>query len=466
MHGGFFECLPDDPLLCAGPERLRQNAARLRFYERFGARPIRGTCYETPLEPGGDCPPYLVFDDLGTGKPLRKKTARHIVNAILEKKYGDICPPEYRRMVVESFIDDPVRLRQPRYKTGKTPPGPDGEVPPDEMIALVVNEGHAIHHVRERGYVESPARVDAILAHLERTGLFLRVAARKHGESAITAVHDKGFFEYLKRVCKGLSEKETVYPYVFPIRNNARPPRELPLRAGYYCIDTFTPLSMSAFMAARTGVDCTLTAADCLIHGRRLAYALVRPPGHHAESRAFGGFCYFNNAAIAARHMSRYGRVAILDLDYHHGNGQQQIFWERSEVLTVSIHCHPAFAYPYFSGFSDEKGAGEGLGYNVNIPMPESLDGQRYAAALDKALRKIGRFAPDFLVVALGLDTSKKDPTGSWDLTPGDFRDNGRKVGRLKLPVLVVQEGGYNTRMMGPCAAGFSRGLREGGLHD
>jgi acetoin utilization deacetylase AcuC-like enzyme len=147
-----------------------------------------------------------------------------------------------------------------------------------------------------------------------------------------------------------LEEGLSVYPYVFPIRNAARPPEVLAVRAGYYCIDTFTPLNRNAYLAACRGIDCTLTAAHSLLEGFHLAYALVRPPGHHAERRSFGGFCYFNNAAAAAQYLSRFGRIAILDIDYHHGNGQQQIFYGRSDVLTVSIHGHPRFAYPISAG--------------------------------------------------------------------------------------------------------------------
>ena len=156
------------------------------------------------------------------------------------------------------------------------------------------------------------------------------------------------------------------------------------MRAGYYCIDTFTPISRNAYPAARRGVDCALTAARELLAGRRIAYALVRPPGHHAERRSFGGFCYFNNNAIAAQYLTAYGRVAILDIDYHHGNGQQDIFYRRSDVLTVSIHGHPGFAYPYFSGFKEECGEGEGEGFNLNLPLPEAVDGAAYRKALER----------------------------------------------------------------------------------
>jgi acetoin utilization deacetylase AcuC-like enzyme len=234
------------------------------------------------------------------------------------------------------------------------------------------------------------------------------------------------------------------------------------VRAGYYCIDTFTPLNRNAYLAARRAVDCALTAAEELLRGRLLAYTLVRPPGHHAERRAFGGFCYFNSNAIAAQYLSRRGRVAILDIDYHHGNGQQEIFYGRADVLTVSIHGHPRFAYPYFSGFEDERGEGLGEGFNVNIPLPETLEPERYREALERALRVVRRFDPGFLVLALGLDTARGDPTGTWNLRARDFELNGRLVGALRLPTLVVQEGGYNTRSLGANARRFMAGLWAG----
>ena len=148
-----------------------------------------------------------------------------------------------------------------------------------------------------------------------------------------------------------------------------------------------------------------------MLNGRRIAYSLVRPPGHHAERRSFGGFCYFSNSAIGAHYLSQHGKVAILDVDYHHGNGQQDIFYNRSDVLTVSIHGDPDFAYPYFTGFADEKGVGEGEGFNVNIVLPEQQNGEQYLKALQTALKSVRDFQPDFLVIALGLDPAKGDPT-------------------------------------------------------
>jgi len=459
--GIFFECLPDDPALCKDPDILAQNRARLKFYEQYGAYPIVGTAYETPVKPEDDNPPYLVLDPLGRTEPLPREPARRIVRAILERRYGHLCSPEYIERVVASFQDDPVRLRPPRYtRKAKTPPVPD--TVRRQRIVLVVNERHDIHHVRERGYVEAPVRVRSILKELEKTDLFHRIAPRRYAERYIAAVHDRDFINYLRRVCRSLPPGKSLYPYVFPIRNSARPPKELAVRAGYFCIDTFTPLNANAWQAARGAVDCALTAADQLLQGTRLAYALVRPPGHHAERRAFGGFCYFNNAAVAAQMLAENGRVAILDIDYHHGNGQQVIFYDRSDVLTVSIHGHPRFAYPYFSGFDNEAGEGEGRGCNLNLPLPEQLTGSQYLEVLERALKKVRRYRPDYLVVCVGLDTAKGDPTGTWSLSADDLSQVGRALGGLQLPTLLVQEGGYRTRSLGVNARHFLTGVWTG----
>jgi acetoin utilization deacetylase AcuC-like enzyme/GNAT superfamily N-acetyltransferase len=461
VMGLFFECLPDDEALSHDPETRAQNTARLKFYERYGARPLANTAYETPLKAGDDNPPYLVMDRLGSDRPLGRDEARRIVRAILDRKYGELCPPDYVEHVINSITDDPVQLRAPRYirrSTRKAAPAPLR----DRRIALIVNDKHDIHHVRERGYVEAPVRIKVILQQLERPGFFERLPARKFPRSWIRTVHDRDFVQYLMHACARVPEGKSVYPYVFPIRNATRPPRELPLRAGYYCIDTFTPLNRNAWLAALGAVDCALTGAQCLLDGYHVAYALVRPPGHHAERRSFGGFCYFNSAAVAANYLSRYGRVAVLDVDYHHGNGTENIFYRRADVFTVSLHGHPRVTYPYFSGFEDERGEGAGLGYNLNIPLQEGLDGAGYREHLARALKHIARFAPHYLVLALGLDTAKGDPTGSFTLTSRDFHENGRMIGALGLPLLVTQEGGYRTRSLGQNARHFFEGLWDG----
>jgi acetoin utilization deacetylase AcuC-like enzyme len=461
--GLFFECLPDEAKDCPDESLLRENRARLRFYERYGARPIIHTAYATPVKPEESCYPYLVYDGIGREQPLRLEFTRKVVRAILERKYARHCPPDYIEKVVTSFRDDPVQLRAFRYVK---PQAVEKKIrgPSAEPIALVVNDRHSIHHLHERGYVESPVRVRSILGELDKSGLFERLKPRAFPDKHIYAVHDIDFAGYIQRACRDMPEGESLYPYVFPIRNKTRLPQEASVLAGYYCIDTFTPINRNAYPAARRGVDCTLTAAREIIAGRRIAYALVRPPGHHAERRAFGGFCYFNNSAIAAQYLRTYGKVAILDIDYHHGNGQQDIFYRRSDVLTVSIHGHPRFAYPYFSGFKEERGEGEGEGFNLNLPLAEAMDGAGYRQGLKRALRRIAEFNPAFLVLAFGLDTAKGDPTGTWLLSAKDFETNGRMIGELGLPVVVVQEGGYRTRTLGTNARRFFHGLAATGL--
>lgn len=462
--GLFFECLPDDPKLCSDKEILKQNIARLRFYEKFGARPIINTAYETPLTPGGECPPYLVYDNLGKARHLFLSWTRNVVRAILERKYGELCPGGYIDMVVKSFTDNPVMIRPPKYEKITSPVEVSNVRSIDQLIILAVNDRHEIHHVHERGYVESPVRISRILSRIDSMGIFEKTEVKHFSEKHILAVHDKGYFNYLKKVCTIVEKGRSLYPYVFPIRNKHRPPKELPVRAGYYCIDTFTPINENAYLAAKRAVDCALTVSEKVLEGYRFGYALVRPPGHHAEYCAFGGFCYFNSAAIAANFLSPHGRVAVLDIDYHHGNGTQDIFYNRSDVVTISIHGHPSFAYPYFSGFRDEKGEKEGRGFNINIPLPEYITFDQYREALTSACTAVIKMGCKFLVVALGLDTAKGDPTGTWPLLPKDFSSIGKMIGSLRLPTIVIQEGGYKIRSLGTNAQHFFKGLWEAGI--
>ena len=460
--GIFFECLPDEAHLVEHPELLEQNKARLRFYERYGARPVVNNEFHKPINEGDNNLFFLVYDDLGQGTRVSRSLMRKVVRAILERKYEDVCDEKYIRAVADSFGDDPIRLREPRYVRRKRALS----VPPKKIsgngIGLIRNEGHDIHHVRDRGYVEAPVRIASILKELDKTGLFEALKPRRASEKLIKAVHDSDYVEYLRRACEQVPEGKSIYPIVFPLRNPRRTPRDWELRAGYYCMDTFTPLNRNAYLAVRDAVSCAMTGADEILGGRHFAYALVRPPGHHAERRAFGGFCYFNSAAVAAQHLSRFGTVAVLDLDFHHGNGTQDIFYQRADVLTLSIHGHPSYAYPHFAGFVDERGAAAGEGYNLNYPLAEDASPERYRKTLGRALARIRDFRPAYLVLALGLDTAKGDPTGTWSLTAADFRRNGLAVGALGLPTLVVQEGGYRTRTLGVNARAFFEGLWEG----
>jgi acetoin utilization deacetylase AcuC-like enzyme len=459
VMGLFFECLPDDPATCGDKDKIAQNMARLKFYENFGAYPLIHTKYETPITAEDHCPPFLMCDFLGQPN-VSRDSARKIIRAILERKYGDILTDNYSRQVIDSVQDDPVQLREPRYTKVKRIVGRKTDMDkPEGRISLVINEKHSIHHVHDRGYVESPVRISTILSELTPSGLFKEIQPYTFSEKHIRQVHDGKYIQYFKRICNSLPPGKSIYPYIFPVRNMHRAPTDDSVLAGYYCIDTFTPLNKNAFLASKGAVDCAMTGAVELLNGARSVYALVRPPGHHAERKVFGGFCYFNSSAIASNFLSKYGRVAMLDIDYHHGNGQQDIFYHRKDVLTISIHGHPSFAYPYFAGFTEEKGEDEGLGFNVNYPLKESISGDEYRVILGKALERIRRFNPDYLVVPFGLDTSRGDPTGTWNLTGTDFTKNGEIIGKCRIPTLFVQEGGYKNRVLGVNARKFFQGF-------
>jgi acetoin utilization deacetylase AcuC-like enzyme len=216
------------------------------------------------------------------------------------------------------------------------------------------------------------------------------------------------------------------------------------------------------YPAARAAVDVALTAADLVTDGAPLAYALCRPPGHHASREMYGGYCFFNNAAIVAQRLVRGGarRVAILDLDYHHGNGTQQLFWERGDILYVSLHADPARAFPYFSGHATETGAGPGAGRTRNFPLAAGTDIEAYASALAASCELVSGFDADApLVLSLGFDTYAGDPIADFALQTADYARIGGMVGELGRPVIVIQEGGYALDAIGANAVTFLEGL-------
>jgi len=326
-------------------------------------------------------------------------------------------------------------------------------------VPLVVNENHPVHHVRQRGYLETPPRAETILREIRRSGLFEPVPAREYPQRRLRAIHAADYVDFLRQASADAPEGKFLYADTFCVWRRGRAPKSREAALGFYCSDSFTPLYRHAYDVARRAVDCALTAADHVLAGRPVAYALVRPPGHHAERRSFGGYCYFNNTAAAAEHFSGHGKVAVVDLDYHHGNGTQDIFWDRGDVLTISLHGHPDVAYPYFTGRTDERGEGPGEGRNLNLPLPVAIGARQYRRALARAIRAVAEFGPRFLVIALGLDAGEGDPCGSFGLVSDDFRANGRMLAELGLPTLVVQEGGYRLRTLGANARSFFEGL-------
>ena len=462
-RGLYLEVRPDDPELEPDAALRRENRARIRFYERYGARVVLGTSYERRRPGRAQGEPYVVFDALGAERVPSVDEVRDIVHALLFRKYAYAADDAYAAGVLASVGARPVALQPPRSRgAAARAPTAHGVFAP---CKVVVTDAHRLHHVRERGFVERPVRVERILRAIETLPGVEVLPVTEHGDAPILAVHDADFVQYLERVCSKLEPERAVYPYVFPIRLRDRQPIDEEMRAGYYCIDTFTPLTHNAYVAARAAVDCVLTGADLIERGERLAYAICRPPGHHAERRVYGGFCYFSNAAIAAQALTRRGRVAVLDIDFHHGNGTQDVFYDRADVLTISIHGDPSYAYPYFAGFADERGVGAGEGFNHNFPLPEGVGDDAYLDVLAQALALVRQFGPVALVLSVGLDIAKGDPTGAWTISAEGFERIGGAIAALGLPTLAVQEGGYDTRTIGRNArqllAGLQRGIYE-----
>jgi acetoin utilization deacetylase AcuC-like enzyme len=331
---------------------------------------------------------------------------------------------------------------------------------------------------REVPCFESPERVMAIERALVGAGGYELREPDAFGLEPILAVHDPTLVEVVENAwtdALGAGDADgsrPLLPDTFKLATYPGPMDGLSLpsgahrRLGAFCFDTATPMVAGTAAAARTAVDVALSAAHAALGGASLAYGLCRPPGHHAARSMLGGYCFYNNAAISAEWLRREGgfaRVAILDIDYHHGNGTQQLFWERADVLYVSLHGDPASAYPYFSGYASERGGGHGLGATRNFPLPAgtSLDG--YATALGQGLELVTGFAPDApLIVSLGFDTYEHDPICDFALTTSDYARLGSMIGALGLRAVVLQEGGYAVDAIGANAVAFLGGLQAG----
>jgi acetoin utilization deacetylase AcuC-like enzyme len=333
-------------------------------------------------------------------------------------------------------------------------------------MKVVHSQTHVVHNPRweftrgRRIYSKDiPSRATLIREALERSTMAIEfVPPDAYPEDLIAETH--AYFEFIRDAARTLGPDEIIYPDVFPVRRKARRPSHHAALAGYYCYDTGTPLTRHAFVAAKAAADIALTAA-ALLPAEKAVYALCRPPGHHAEREVFGGYCYFNNPAIAAKRLAQLGPVAVLDIDYHHGNGTQDIFYDTDRVLTVSIHGDPETVYPYFSGHADELGEGEGYGANLNLPLAPGSSVETFLAALDEALRRINDYAPWALVLAVGFDTCKGDPAGSFDLSTKHYPIIARRIAALGLPTLIVQEGGYSTERLGRNAVAFLQAYDE-----
>ncbi len=335
-------------------------------------------------------------------------------------------------------------------------------------MKVVYTRAHLLHdpHVEfENSSAHQPfehiGRAEAIREVLATDARFEFAEPAAWGTGPIEQVHDPGLVRFLST---GWAEYQTSHPNTRDVvpdvfyhptlragMSAGVEPTAISGRLGWWCFETTTPLTEGTYQAARGAVDTALTTAQFVLDGAPAAYGLCRPPGHHAVSNMYGGYCFFNNAAIAAHHVAATtgSKVTVLDVDYHHGNGTQQIFYERDDVQYVSLHGDPARAYPYSIGFADETGAGRGAGCNINVPLAARTDDDRYLVALEAACSAISAFGPALLVVSLGLDTFITDPICDLSITTAGFERCGALVRQLGLPTVVLQEGGYDVEHLG-----------------
>ncbi|QDL36248.1 histone deacetylase family protein [Rhodoferax sediminis] len=345
------------------------------------------------------------------------------------------------------------------------------------MLTLY-NDQHALHHGKTemfRGELvpcfEVPARADYVLQELKRRGLGTIEAPGAFDDAAITRVHAPRYIEFLRLAwaewvaLDPANAQRDALPSYWPIRGFRSDvlPASFAARMGLFSFDAGTPLTAGTWAAARAGAACAFTAARRLLQGERATFALTRPPGHHAGADFFGGYCFLNNAAIAAQTLRDAGvqRVAVLDIDYHHGNGTQAIFYERADVQFTSIHGDPHTEYPYYLGYADERGAGAGLGFNHNLPLARGSDFSAWRAALHTALQGVAAVKPGALVVSLGLDTFVGDPISGFTLQSADYLQVGADLARAGLPTVFVFEGGYAVAEVGVNAVNVLEGFAQ-----
>lgn len=323
---------------------------------------------------------------------------------------------------------------------------------------------------RIAGY-EVAARAESIRVALEADPAFTFERPRAYGIEPVRAVHDDGLIGYLENAWQEWRAKGTgaaaivpdafLHPGVRTGMGDAPVPASPCGQAGLYCFDTATPIVPGTYEVTRTACDIALTAAEAVLDGDPLAYALTRPPGHHSARSVFGGYCYLNQAAVAIDWLARRSadRIAVLDVDYHHGNGTQQIFYDRPDVLYTSIHADPTRMFPYFAGYASEVGGGAGVGTTFNQPMPAGTSDAQYLDAIDRALARIAEFKAAIVVVSLGFDTYGQDPIGDFALSTPIYHEVGARVRRLGVPTVMIQEGGYDVANLGRNAREWLRGV-------
>ena len=314
---------------------------------------------------------------------------------------------------------------------------------------------------------EVPARADHVLAELQRRHLGTVEAPHAFDDSALTAIHSPRYLNFLATAWSQwvaldpANANTDILPSVWPTRTFRTDiePDNFAAKVGLYSFDAGSPFTSGTWVAARAGAHCALSAAQQVLAGDRAAFALSRPPGHHAGADFFGGYCFLNNAALAAQYLLNQGqtagikKVAILDVDYHHGNGTQAIFYDRHDVFFASIHGDPRTEYPFYLGHADEVGAGAGVGANLNLPLARGTDFAAWSDALTHALAAIAGFGADALVVSLGLDTFEGDPISGFRLKSDDYLRMGERLAQVGLPTVLVFEGGYAVEEVGTNAA-------------